>query len=67
MAEWRAPNPCLVLRESDSKLYIDFEFCEGNNYRQIQSILIYESQAIYDDKNNSNKTFFQKMVQVLCK
>ena len=26
--KWTCPDPCLVLSESDSKLYTNFEFCE---------------------------------------
>jgi hypothetical protein len=53
MVEWRAHDPYLMLSESDSKLYTNFEFCEENNFKHSKSILIYKSQAIYDDKNNS--------------
>ena len=56
MAEWRAPDSCLVLSESDSKLYTNCEFCEENNHRHSKNILIHKSQAIYDDKNNSKKS-----------
>jgi hypothetical protein len=40
--KWTTPNPCLVLNESDS-----------NYILTLNSDL--QSQAIYDDKNNSKK------------
>ena len=48
--KWIAPNPCLVLSESDSKLCTNFEFCKGekkkkkNNRRHSINILIYKAK-----------------------
>ena len=33
--KWITPNSCLVLSESDSELYTNFEFCEEANHRDI--------------------------------
>ena len=30
MVKWTTLDPCLVLSESGSKVYIKFEFCEEN-------------------------------------
>jgi hypothetical protein len=53
--KWIAPDPCLVLSESDSKLYSNFELCEEKILDTSRNIGL-QSQAIYDDKNNSKKS-----------
>jgi hypothetical protein len=35
---------CIGLNESDSKLYIDFEVCEGKSHKQLKNILIYKAK-----------------------
>ena len=42
--KWTTPDPCLAFRESVSKLYTNFEFCEENNHRHIKNILIYKAK-----------------------
>ena len=37
-------DPCLVLSESDSKLYSNFEYCEERNHRHWKNILIYKAR-----------------------
>ena len=50
--------PYLVIRESDSKLYTNFEYCE----KKIINIIIIikhfdlQSQAIYNDEKNSKRS-----------
>jgi hypothetical protein len=39
-------DPCLVLSESDSKLYTNFEFCEQKHHRYFIKILLYTTQQI---------------------
>ena len=41
-----------MFNEGDSKLYINFEFCEGKNHRHFIDL---QKQANYDDKENSKK------------
>jgi hypothetical protein len=47
-----------VLSESDSKLYTNFEFCEESNHRHFKYMLIYKSQADFDDKINFKKSLY---------
>ena len=44
--KWTNLDPCLVFNESDSKLYINFEFCEEKNHRHYKEILIYKVKQI---------------------
>ena len=46
MVKWTARNPCLVLSESDSKLYTSFKFCEEKNHRHLRKHIDLQSQAI---------------------
>jgi hypothetical protein len=55
MVKYITPLPYIGLSESDSKLYIDFEFCEGKNHKHLKNTLIYK------DRQTAMK------VQVLCK
>ena len=48
--KWTAPDPCLVLSESDSILCTNFESCEEKKHTNLQR------QVIHDDKKNSKKS-----------
>ena len=50
VVKWTTHDPCLVLSESDSTLYTNFEYCEEKNLRNLKTINL-QNQAIYDDKN----------------
>jgi hypothetical protein len=39
-------DPCLVFKESDSKLYTYFEFCEEKNHEHLDNMLIYKAKKI---------------------
>jgi hypothetical protein len=67
MVKWITPNPCLVLSESDSKLYTNLEWCEEKNHRHIKRILIYKAKQYMMKKNPKKVYIFQKMVQTVCK
>jgi hypothetical protein len=43
--KWIVPNMCLVLGESDSKLYAKFVFCK-ENYRHFKNKLLYKAKKI---------------------
>ena len=49
-------DPCLVVSESDSKLYTNFEFCEEKIHRNFKKHIDLQSQAIYDEKKDSKKS-----------
>ena len=53
--KWRTHDLCLVLSESDSKLCTNFEICEGKTMNISNSVNL-QSQAIYDDQKNSNRS-----------
>ena len=36
--------PCIGLNESDSKLFITFEFCKGKNHKYLKNTLIYKAK-----------------------
>jgi hypothetical protein len=55
MVKWTAPDPNLVFNESNSKLYTNFEFCEGKNHRHFKNIPIYKAKPIMMTKKNSKK------------
>jgi hypothetical protein len=42
--------------DGDSKLYTDFEFCEGKNHRHFENMLIYKAKQIMMTKINSKKS-----------
>jgi hypothetical protein len=42
--KYTTPLPCIGLSESDSKLYTNFEFCEGKNHRHLKNTLIYKTK-----------------------
>ena len=43
MVKWTAPNSCVVLKDNDSKLYINFEFVK-ENIIDIKNILTYKAK-----------------------
>ena len=38
MVKWTALDPCLMLSESDSSLYINFQFCEEKNHKHFKNM-----------------------------
>ena len=56
MVSWTTRNPCLVLNESDSKLYTKFKFCE-DSVENIQKHINLHNQASYDDKKIPRKVY----------
>ena len=44
MVKYTTPLPCIGLSESDSKLYTNFEFCEGKNHKHLKNTLIYKAK-----------------------
>ena len=56
MVKYTTPLSSINLNESDSKLYTNFEFCEGKNHKQLQKYIDLQSQAIYVDKKNLKKS-----------
>ena len=68
MVKWIAHDPCLVLSDSDSKLYTNFEFCKERNRNLKNKHVELKNQAIYVDKKIPRKVYiFWKMPQVVCK
>ena len=53
--------PCIGLSESVSKLYINFEFCEGKNHKHMKNIDL-QSQEFYVDYLflQENSTYFRR-------
>ena len=59
MVKWTTPNPCLVLSESDLKLYTNLELCEEINHRHIKRI--YKAKQYMMTKNFQEKpTYFRR-------
>ena len=58
IVKWRTPNPCPSSSASDSKLYTKFECHEENIHRHSKEHIDLQSQAIYDDKNNSKRSIY---------
>ena len=56
MVKWIAPNRCLMLSESVSKLYTNLNLVVKKNHRHFRKHIDLQGQAIYDDKNNSKKS-----------
>jgi hypothetical protein len=42
--KYTTPLPCIGLMEGDSKLYTNFEFCEGKNDEHLKNTLIYKAK-----------------------
>ena len=51
--KYTTPLPCIVLSESDSNLYTNFEFCEGKIIT-IENTLIYKAKQFVLGKNIKN-------------
>ena len=47
--------PCIGSGDSESKLYTNFEFCEGKNHKHLKNTTDLQRQAIYVDKKNLKK------------
>ena len=60
MVKWTSSNPCPVLSESDSKLYINFESCEE------KIIDIFKSISIYKDKQFMMTKIIPRKVYIFC-
>jgi hypothetical protein len=56
ITKWTIPHPYLVLSERDSKLYINFDFCEKKVHRHFKNILIYKAEQFIMTKNNFKKS-----------
>ena len=59
MFKYTIPLLCISLNESDSKLYIDFGFCEGKNHKHLKNILIYKANHLM------LTFFFEKSLHIL--
>ena len=46
---------CIGLSESDSKLYPNFEFCEGKNHKLLKNTLIYKIKKFMLTKKKKKK------------
>ena len=44
MVKWTTHVLCIGLTKSDSKLYINFEFCEAKNHKYFKNTLIYKAK-----------------------
>ena len=51
--KYTTPLPCISLSESDSKLYTNFEFCEGTNSKHLKNTLIYKAKQFMFTKSVS--------------
>ena len=56
------PLPCIGLSESDSKLYTNFNFCEGKNHKQLKNTLIYKAKQFVLTTNKI--IFFKRKVYI---
>lgn len=54
---WTTFDSCTCLSTSDSKQYIDFEFCEEKDHMHFKHILIYKALSSYVDKNNLKRIY----------
>ena len=55
--KWTTHDPWLVLSESGSKLYTDFEFCKEENHRHYRNILIYKAKQFRMTKTIPRKVY----------
>jgi hypothetical protein len=59
--KWTTHDRCLVLSESVSKLYTNFECREEKNYKHIKKILIYKAENFMMEKKFQEKsTYFRR-------
>jgi len=54
---WTTPDPCLVLSESDSKLYNNFEFFDEKYYKYLSNIFIYKAKHLMMTKKIPRKVY----------
>jgi hypothetical protein len=63
--EYTTPLACIGVSESDSKLFTNFEFCEGENYTHLENTLMYKAKQFMLTNYLTRKVdIFEKMVQV---
>ena len=53
--KWIAPNPCIYLSESDSKLYTNLDCCEEKNHKHSKNMLMYKAKQFFLTKKFKNK------------
>ena len=56
--KWTSLDPCLVLSESDSISFTNFEICEEKNHTHMKDILIYKAKQFIMTKTNSNRIVY---------
>ena len=66
--KWTIMDPWIGLSDSDSTLYVDFDFLEVKNHEHKKKINL-QSQENYIDKRNFKKNLhiIPNMLQVVCK
>ena len=57
--KYTTPLSCMSLSESDSKLYNNFELCEGKNHKHSETILIHKAKIFF------NKLFLKISLHVI--
>ena len=57
--KYTTPSSCMSLRESDSKLYNNFEFYEGKYQKHLENTLIYKAKNFFDN------LFLKKSLHIL--
>jgi hypothetical protein len=57
MVKYTTPLSSINLNESDTKLYTNFEFCEGKNHKQLKNTLIYKAKQFTLTRRISRKAY----------
>ena len=57
MVKYTTPLSSINLNESDSKLYTNFEFCEGKKHKRLENTLIYKAKQFMLTKKISRKVY----------
>ena len=60
MVKHTTPLPCIDLSGSDSKLYNDFEFCEGKNHKHLKNTLVYKGEQFILTKRFQEKSTYYR-------
>ena len=62
MVKYTTSLPYIGLSERILKLYINFEFCEGENHKHLEKHIDIQSQVIYVAKTKfqDNSTYFRE-------
>ena len=56
IVKYTTPLPCNGLSDSDTKLFTNFEFCEGTNHKHLKNTLIHKAKLLtLTQKNNPRK------------